>query len=177
MSGNQYDLCGCGKTKQTSSATCRECYMFGAISPRRSTLCKCGQSKCSRSKQCKDCHHKSMSDKIVQSCLSMTDPISKFTYGTSNNPNHWVKIRINARKLVKNLGLLDSCIVCDFPHVDVCHAKAIKDWPETTPINVVNHPDNLLVLCKNCHWLFDHGHPSIYLLQNFYSTKDVTGQV
>jgi len=43
-------------------------------------------------------------------------------------------------------------------HVDICHIKQISNFNEDTLLSVVNHSDNLVALCKNCHWEFDNGY-------------------
>jgi hypothetical protein len=35
--------------------------------------------------------------------------------------------------------------------------RSLTSFPLDTPIAVVNDLDNLVGLCPNCHWEFDHG--------------------
>jgi hypothetical protein len=50
------------------------------------------------------------------------------------------------------------CVRCGYDkHIEVCHKRALTSFPPETPILVVNAPDNLVGLCPNCHWEFDHG--------------------
>jgi predicted restriction endonuclease len=59
--------------------------------------------------------------------------------------------------------------LCSFPcqncgydkHVELAHLQAISEFPLETAVREVNHPDNVLVLCRNCHWEFDSGMLSI----------------
>jgi len=54
-----------------------------------------------------------------------------------------------------------ACAVCGYDlHVEVCHIKDIKWYPDDTLVAVINHLDNLVALCKNHHWEFDSGHLS-----------------
>lgn len=65
-------------------------------------------------------------------------------------------IRTNARALAKSLGWT-SCKHCGYDkHIEICHIKPIKDFSEDSLISEVNHIDNLLPLCPNCHWEFDN---------------------
>lgn len=49
--------------------------------------------------------------------------------------------------------------VCGYSlHVEVCHKEAITDFPDSSTVAEINHPDNIIFLCRNCHWEFDHGH-------------------
>jgi len=52
-----------------------------------------------------------------------------------------------------------SCHVCGYSlHVDICHLRPVSDFPMYTVLSIVNSLDNLIALCKRCHWEFDHGH-------------------
>jgi hypothetical protein len=60
-----------------------------------------------------------------------------------------------ARDLMKPKG--KSCQNCGYSkHVEVCHKKAISTFPATALIKEINSLDNLILLCPNCHWEFDH---------------------
>ena len=66
-------------------------------------------------------------------------------------------IRDRARKqyICDNRPL--RCYVCGYDkHVDICHIRALSDFPEETPLRVANAPENLAALCPNHHWEFDH---------------------
>jgi len=50
-----------------------------------------------------------------------------------------------------------SCLVCGYlKHTDACHIKDIKDFKDDDKISEINHPKNIIPLCKNHHWEFDH---------------------
>lgn len=50
------------------------------------------------------------------------------------------------------------CTVCAYSiHVDVCHKRAVSEFSDESLIGEINHPDNLVSLCKNHHWELDHG--------------------
>jgi hypothetical protein len=50
------------------------------------------------------------------------------------------------------------CVRCGYDkHIQVCHKRPLTSFPLDTPISVVNSLDNLVGLCPNCHWEFDHG--------------------
>ena len=72
-----------------------------------------------------------------------------------NGPNRYRAIRDRARNKFKYK--LTHCERCAYDkHVEVCHIKSIKDFPDDTPISVVNDPNNVVILCPNCHWELDH---------------------
>lgn len=41
-------------------------------------------------------------------------------------------------------------------HIEVCHIRPIADYPPDTLLSVINDTSNLIGLCPNCHWEFDH---------------------
>jgi HNH endonuclease len=41
-------------------------------------------------------------------------------------------------------------------HVEICHIKEVKSFPDDAKIKEINDPSNLLYLCPNCHWEFDN---------------------
>lgn len=50
------------------------------------------------------------------------------------------------------------CSNCGYSkHIQLCHIKPIKDFSDDTLLKDVNSPDNIIQLCPNCHWEFDHG--------------------
>jgi predicted restriction endonuclease len=74
---------------------------------------------------------------------------TKYTYQRNS------RIRQLARQVVKHLPR--KCQVCGYEkHVEIAHKQAISSYATDTPISVVNAPENLLLLCPNCHWEFDH---------------------
>lgn len=70
--------------------------------------------------------------------------------------NAW--IRKLARRAYDASDRPKRCAKCGYSkHFEICHIKSIKDFPDDTPMSVVNAPENLIALCPNCHWEFDHG--------------------
>jgi len=83
----------------------------------------------------------------------------------------------NAREiLLVNFGL-EFCKNCKYDkHVEVCHIIPISEFNDDAYIWEINSPNNLIALCPNCHWEFDHGildiKNIIYDIQNFEIKKD-----
>ena len=70
----------------------------------------------------------------------------------------FASIRQHARRMFKSHYKLCQCAICGYDtHVEVCHIKAIRDFPLDTPLSVVNDISNLVGLCPNHHWEYDHG--------------------
>ncbi len=112
-------------------------------------LCaKCNKAIPRRHKYCIDCR--------LQHCFFEQNKSIKelFIYG-HHRSSIYVKIRHHSRKVVKER--LQICQKCGWDkHVECCHIKSISDFSEDTLISTVNHPDNLILLCPNCHWVFGH---------------------
>lgn len=50
------------------------------------------------------------------------------------------------------------CNICGYnKHVELAHIIPISKFPETATIGEINSPQNVVQLCRNCHWEFDHG--------------------
>jgi len=51
-----------------------------------------------------------------------------------------------------------ACQHCGYnKHVELAHLKPISSFDKHSLLKEVNHPDNILVLCRNCHWEYDAG--------------------
>ena len=83
--------------------------------------------------------------------------LAEAIYTQHHRSSAFALVRSRARKVALQLGRT-TCQHCGYNlHVEVCHRKPIADFPEDTLLSVVNHPDNLIVLCPNHHWEFDNG--------------------
>jgi len=84
--------------------------------------------------------------------------IAEATHKRAGGANAYDNMRFAARKSLK--AIIDAgtgCTNCGWAHhVHVCHIKAIKDYSKETLVSEVNDPSNLVLLCPNCHWLFDN---------------------
>lgn len=52
-----------------------------------------------------------------------------------------------------------GCTYC--LHIDVAHIKSVSEFEDSALISEINDASNLVGLCKNHHWEFDHGYLSI----------------
>jgi len=71
----------------------------------------------------------------------------------------WVNshVRNFARSWNKELREL-PCANCGYDkHVELCHRKAVTSFSDDTTLSVVNDRNNIIQLCRNCHWEFDNG--------------------
>ncbi len=68
--------------------------------------------------------------------------------------NKYGVIRQHAKTVIRDR--IQECSNCKYSkHVEICHIKAISCFSLDTTLEIVNHPDNLVLLCPNCHWEFD----------------------
>jgi hypothetical protein len=121
--------------------------------------------KRTKTKKCKDCDTLILSKntycpKCIKKGLHLRGKVflSEKTIGDVSlwqGANRYAVVRCHARKITKNR--IKKCCVCNYDkHVEICHIKGIGDYPPETKISTINHPDNLVLLCPNCHWEFDH---------------------
>lgn len=60
------------------------------------------------------------------------------------------------RQWNKSLTTL-PCQRCNYNlHVELCHIKSLSKSSLSETLGEINSPENNLVLCRNCHWEFDH---------------------
>jgi hypothetical protein len=67
-----------------------------------------------------------------------------------------VHVRGLARNKYKFL-VNQPCKNCGYDkHVELCHIKPVRDFDDNALISEVNHINNIIQLCPNCHWEFDN---------------------
>lgn len=99
-------------------------------------------------KHCKDCW------KAGKHIKDMT--IAEATYDKLHRSSAFSLIRNRSRKIGVSLGW-KSCSKCNYDkHIEIAHIKPVSEYPKDTLISVVNAESNLIPLCPNCHWEFDH---------------------
>jgi hypothetical protein len=93
-------------------------------------------------------------EKVFLSEMTKDEIFSRFkTYQAARN-----YICKNAIKVYKDSGKKRLCIKCGyFLITDIAHRKPVSDFTGDTKIKEINHIDNLMAMCKNHHWEFDHG--------------------
>ncbi len=51
-----------------------------------------------------------------------------------------------------------ACKNCGYSkYVEVCHIRPVSSFSADALWGEINEPTNLVLLCRNCHWEFDHG--------------------
>lgn len=103
-----------------------------------------------RSKFCKKCAH------LHTNRLPSDLTLKEAKYLKHHKSSAFALVRTRARAVAK-LNNMNTCVHCGYSkHVEIAHIKAISTFPEDTLLSVINHPTNLMSLCPNCHWEFDH---------------------
>lgn len=64
----------------------------------------------------------------------------------------------HAHRVFNASGKPYICVICGYDvHVHVCHIKNVSEFSNDTLIGEINNIGNLVTLCPNHHWEFDHG--------------------
>lgn len=113
--------------------------------------CLCGSPISRRAAKCMKCHGENMASVYA---LTKGELMAKSKY--------WIQYRTvigkDARKVYKNSGREYVCKICGYDtHVDIGHIKDVKDFPDSATVREINNVNNLVPLCPNHHWEFDHG--------------------
>ena len=66
-------------------------------------------------------------------------------------------IRGLCRTWLKHLSI-KPCANCGYDkHVELCHIKGVSEFDDSALLCEVNSEENVIQLCRNCHWEFDNG--------------------
>lgn len=116
----------------------------------------CGRIIDSRTRlRCDDCVDlKQTSGLIKETTIGQI----KELYKDKTHLNFAAKIRGYGKTAYDRSDRSKHCAMCGYNrHYEVCHIKAVKDFDDTATMEEVHNLDNLIALCPNCHWEFDHG--------------------
>ena len=96
-----------------------------------------------------DFHHR----KFCSECwLFIKDRLGRKTKSEASHS----EIRAHARKVAKQIE--KKCFFCGYnKFVEICHKTPVSSFLPEVSLNEMNNKDNLVALCPNCHWEFDHG--------------------
>lgn len=82
-----------------------------------------------------------------------------------NNASNWQSARSciqkSARKIYFNNFNSKKCCAkdCNYDiHIDVAHIRSVSNFPDDCTVGQINEIHNLIGLCKNHHWEFDHNY-------------------
>lgn len=95
-----------------------------------------------------------------------SNEIKKLTIGEYRNRlsvkgkhKSWTNVHIREFNRSWNKQLRElPCANCGYvKYVELAHIKAVTDFNDEATLGEVNHPDNIIQLCPNCHNEFDKG--------------------
>jgi len=68
------------------------------------------------------------------------------------------KIAAGARRVFTKIIGAKICYECGYSkHVEICHIQSVASFSNCTKLYHINSIGNLVALCPNHHWEFDHG--------------------
>ena len=162
--------CGwCGKDTEKITSQIKKS-TSGKMFCSRSCSAKSGNStkkKCKPMPECPKCEQ-TMESRRIKMCsmcrkaeYDLLDQLTladvKYMEGPSGVEAKWAKVRGRAR-IKYQTEVLKGCTRCGYSkHAEVCHIKSISKFPLTATVGEVNDISNIKILCRNCHWEFDHG--------------------
>ena len=92
---------------------------------------------------------------ICDDCTAPDMTLEEALYKKHHPSSAAALVRSRARAATKHLDKV--CSHCGYSkHVEVCHIKAVSTFTLDTKLSVINDLSNLILLCPNCHWEFDH---------------------
>lgn len=142
------------------SRSCSATFNNRIVKRRKKKIRLCKKCSCeifNRNTLCSTCR----SLQLVDWSLASYAEIAKYKYQANS------RIRDLARKSFLKSHSCVQCQKCGYDkHIEICHIKAINKFQDTDTVATINSPNNLLCLCPNCHWEFDHGHFTINDIKN-----------
>lgn len=77
-------------------------------------------------------------------------------YEKHHRSSAFALVRSRARSVAKKYNM-SCCEKCGYDkHVEVAHIKPISSFSDDIMISAINSRENLMALCPNCHWEYDH---------------------
>jgi hypothetical protein len=113
---------------------------------------------------CRQCNNVFESHDRTKICLKCSD-LNAFENKSKGDVfrlyKNWQSARSSivghAKRTYKQSDKLKKCIKCGYDkHYEISHIKDVKDFSKDSLIKEINHIDNLIALCPNHHWEFDH---------------------
>ena len=130
------------------SRSCAAKFNNKIIPKRKKVLGNCKKCNCEIQKNRMYC-------KLCRLPEDMT--LEQAMYNDSIKSSAYALVRSRARSTDK-IKNTKSCEICGYDkHVEACHIKPIHSYPKSTLISVINSDENIIGLCRNCHWEFDNG--------------------
>jgi 5-methylcytosine-specific restriction endonuclease McrA len=145
--------CICCSTPTANQKYCsRSCAakINNKIPKRKKTKYYCENCK----KECE--YRRKYCELCFKHCTTPDFTLQEAVYEKHHRSSAYALIRSRAR-LTDKAKRITACEKCGYDkHVEVCHIKPISDFSPNTKLSEINSETNLIILCPNCHWEFDH---------------------
>lgn len=150
----------CSKETNNPKYCSRSCSatVTGRTHPKRKSKRTCSQCnkivKSYRHTRCEEHWNEYKETKYLNKTLEEYYTLGSVKY---KHPS-WKAAHIRALNRKWNKELLKlPCSKCGYnKHVELCHIKAISSFSIQTKLLEVNAKENIIQLCRNCHWEMDH---------------------
>jgi len=144
----------CGRETRNPKFCSRSCAarQNNLLVPKRRLTGRCTVCGCPVPRRNKFC-----SEHRPDTRLDRSQPIGAVAVWSDHPACRHARLRQDARRVYLP-AMPYRCVCCGYAkHIEVCHKRSLTSFSLDTPISVVNSLDNLVGLCPNCHWEFDHG--------------------
>lgn len=108
-----------------------------------------------RSRLCEKCRADKIRKKEDRSKLTLAEVLNRPRLQGKHSSWRNQEVRQINREMNRDLQE-HPCQLCGYAlHVELAHIIAISQFPVTATMEVINHKDNILALCRNHHWELD----------------------
>lgn len=143
------------KNQRFCSGKCRTRYHVRKWAERNAKICKhCGTKikHNASTNTCRKCLRENERKKLMETTLG-----DHLAQSQGEGKDRYNGIRGLAKAWNPDING-NPCQNCGYDrHSELAHIKAISEYDRNAKLAEVNSPNNLLSLCRNCHWEFDHG--------------------
>lgn len=134
----------------------------GRIFVKRERLRHCKHCKSSNVEEgrriCRECRDSGLTDTLL---TLMNRP-----WMQGKHPS-WRFTEVRRLTRIRNKYRQKICQNCAYSkHIEYAHIKPLSSFPLDTVIGDITSPENVFVLCPNCHWEFDNGELSKEQIQS-----------
>lgn len=148
------------KGKQRNKATIRICNSCGGEFKR--------EKKHRSDRYCQECTrgYSTIQEFHSEQLKSCTIGEYRNKLSVKNKHPSWTHSHIRQFNRSWNIEMTSRpCAHCGYDkHVELCHAKEISSFDDNALLSEVNSSDNVIQLCRNCHWETHNGFLDIYQL-------------
>ena len=159
----------CGAATANAKYCSRSCAnrVNGSLFPSRKRIarnCKhCGTKLLARRTTCDNCNSSFVDWQTISIQQLRAKALQQYA----------AQIRSLARAAYRKSSRPKQCAVCGYAtHYEVCHIEPINNFLPSDFVADANKLSNLVALCPNHHWEFDHGMLSIeFIMTNAEATS------